>query len=333
MEQARHRADPTAEAEFSLSLAYLLLLQGRLKEAYAAVSGCLQAMNGRPWRTRPLALACLAEVLLAEGRRAEALELLTAPPAGFDIGAPSPEARRFFEQRGRSLLLANRVDAALSDFEVAKRWADLEGVDNPGITGWRSGMVGCLLVKGKPEEALALAHENLALARAFGAPWLIGAALVETATASPLAARLALLSEAVEVLDGARAPLVLATALVELGTALRHDGRRTSEALEVLRRGADLASRCGAAELAQRAASALRSAGARPRRLAMTGPDALTPAERRVAGLAGAGRSNSEIATELHLARKTVEGHLARVYRKLEVRSREQLADHLTDGS
>lgn len=65
----------------------------------------------------------------------------------------------------------------------------------------------------------------------------------------------------------------------------------------------------------------------------MTGPDALTPAERHVAGLAGAGRSNSEIATELHLARKTVEGHLARVYRKLEVRSREQLADHLTDGS
>jgi DNA-binding CsgD family transcriptional regulator len=65
----------------------------------------------------------------------------------------------------------------------------------------------------------------------------------------------------------------------------------------------------------------------------MTGPEALTPAERRVAELAGAGHSNSEIATKLHLARKTVEGHLARVYRKLEVRSRDQLAEHLTDGA
>ena len=64
----------------------------------------------------------------------------------------------------------------------------------------------------------------------------------------------------------------------------------------------------------------------------MTGPHALTPAEWRVAEQAAAGRSNSEIASQLHLARKTVEGHLARAYRKLEVRSREQLADHLTDG-
>ena len=333
LEQARHLPDPTAEAEFSLSLAYLLLVQGRLKEAHAAVSSCLQAMDGRPWRTRPLALACLSEVLLAEGHKAEALEVLTVPPTGLDVNTPSPEARRFHEQRGRSLLLAGRLDAALSEFELAKRWADLEGMDNPGTTGWRSGMAACLLAKGRPEDALVLAQENLGLARAFGARWLIGAALVETATASPPAARLALLREAVGILEEVRAPLVRAGALVELGTVLRRDGRRTSEALEVLRRGADLASRCGAAELAERAASALRSAGARPRRLAMTGPEALTPAERRVAELAGAGHSNSEIATKLHLARKTVEGHLARVYRKLEVRSRDQLAEHLTDGA
>ena len=333
LEQAHQLADPTAGAEFSLSLAYLLLAEGRLKEAYDAVSDGLRAMDGRPWLTRPLALACLGEVLMAQGRRGEALELLTAPPGSFESVTPSPEGRRFLEQRGQSLLLANQVDAALADFELAKRWAELEGADNPGATAWRSGMVGCLLAKGSPEDALLLAQENVGLARVFGAPWLIGATLVEAAIASPAAARPALLKEAVEVLDGAQAPVVLAGALVQLGTELQRDGRCRSEALATLRRGADLASRCGAAELAGRAASALRSAGARPRRLAIIGPAALTPAERRVAELAGAGRSNSEIASQLHLARKTVEGHLARVYRKLEVRSREQLTDQLTNGT
>ncbi len=331
LEQAHKAANPTAEAEFSLSLAYLLLAEGRLKEAHAAVSGCLRTMGGLPWLTRPLALACLGEVLLAQGRRGEALELLSAPPGGSETATPTPEGRRFLEQRGRSRLAANQVDAALSDFELAKRWAELEGADNPGATGWRSGMAACLLAKGEAEEALVLAQENVGLARAFGAPWLVGATLVDAAVASPPGARLALLREAVEVLGGAGAPLTLAGALVELGTELLRDNRCPPEALDVLRRGADLASRCGAAELAERAAAALRSAGARPRRLAMTGPHALTPAEWRVAEQAAAGRSNSEIASQLHLARKTVEGHLARAYRKLEVRSREQLADHLTD--
>jgi DNA-binding CsgD family transcriptional regulator len=64
--------------------------------------------------------------------------------------------------------------------------------------------------------------------------------------------------------------------------------------------------------------------------LALTGPDALTPAERRVAALAAGGQSNSEIASQLFLAKKTVEGHLARVYRKLGVPSRQELAEHLT---
>jgi DNA-binding CsgD family transcriptional regulator len=297
-------------------------------------------MDGRPWLTRPLALACLGEVLLAEGRKGEALDLLTAPHGGPQTGVPTPEGRRFLEQRGRSLLLSGRVDAALSDFELARRGAELEGTDNPSATSWRSGMVACLLAKGRTGEALLLARENLELARAFGAPWLVGATLVEAATASPAAARPALLRQAVEVLDGARASVVLAGALVELGTELLqaellqaelpHDRHSRSEAVDVLRRAADLASRCGAAELAERAASALRSAGARPRRLALTGPDALTPAERRVAALAAGGQSNSEIASQLFLAKKTVEGHLARVYRKLGVPSRQELAEHLT---
>ena len=52
----------------------------------------------------------------------------------------------------------------------------------------------------------------------------------------------------------------------------------------------------------------------------------LTPTEQRVAELAALGRRNEEVAAELGLCAKTVEGHLTRVYRKLGVRSRTELA-------
>jgi len=59
-----------------------------------------------------------------------------------------------------------------------------------------------------------------------------------------------------------------------------------------------------------------------PRREPLTGPDTLTAAERRVADAAAAGGSNREIAGRLFLSPKTVEMHLGRVYRKLDIRSR-----------
>ena len=68
-----------------------------------------------------------------------------------------------------------------------------------------------------------------------------------------------------------------------------------------------------------------------PAILLRSGVDALTPSELRVAQLAAAGRSNREIAQTLFVTRKTVETHLAGVYRKLGVNAREQLADKLQD--
>ena len=301
------------------------MLQGRLGEAEAQAGLGLRAMDGRPWKTRPLAWACLAEALSSQGRTSEAHDLLAENFDDLDLCSPSLEARQLLEQRGRVLLLSERADEALCDFELAQRWAEQDGVDNPGATSWRSGMAACLVAQGRPDEALRIANDNLELASAFGAPWLVGATLVDAAAASPVVARVAHLREAVGVLESAGAPLVLANALVELGSELRRDGARAPEAIDALSRGADLAFRCGAAGLVGRAATALRAAGARPRRLALTGLESLTPAERRVAAMASAGNTNAEIAAKLFLAEKTVEGHLASVYRKLGVRSRRQL--------
>ena len=69
----------------------------------------------------------------------------------------------------------------------------------------------------------------------------------------------------------------------------------------------------------------LLAAGARPRRRALTGLEALTASERRVAELAAAGMSNSEIAQALFVTLNTVEGHLRHAYQKLSISSRGQL--------
>jgi DNA-binding CsgD family transcriptional regulator len=93
-----------------------------------------------------------------------------------------------------------------------------------------------------------------------------------------------------------------------------------------LREGLDSAVRCGAEVLAQRARDELLATGAQLRRERLTGPDSLTPSERRVAQLAAQGRSNPEIAQALFLTRRTVETHLTHAYLKLGISSRDALA-------
>jgi DNA-binding CsgD family transcriptional regulator len=70
--------------------------------------------------------------------------------------------------------------------------------------------------------------------------------------------------------------------------------------------------------------------GGRPRRPALTGRDALTPTEARVANMAAEGQSTPEIAQALFVTPKTVETHLAHAYRKLDIHTRSELADALS---
>jgi DNA-binding CsgD family transcriptional regulator len=130
--------------------------------------------------------------------------------------------------------------------------------------------------------------------------------------------------EAVRVLEGSQTALRRARASVELGSALRRAGKRR-DAREPLREGLDLAHRCGARALAERAREELVAAGGRPRRRATTGVDAMTPRERQVAGLAAQGMSNREIAEALFVTLKTVEWHLSHAYEKVGVQSRREL--------
>jgi DNA-binding CsgD family transcriptional regulator len=125
-------------------------------------------------------------------------------------------------------------------------------------------------------------------------------------------------------LTGSPALLTRAEALVGLGRALRQAGA-WRQARDPLRQGLDLARGLGARPRVQTAREELVAAGARPRRARLSGPASLTPAQRRVADLAAAGRTNAGIGAELSVDRKTVESHLAQVYRKLGITGRREL--------
>ena len=148
------------------------------------------------------------------------------------------------------------------------------------------------------------------------------------ALCGPAEERAAGLAAAVASLDGTPWRLELARARCDLGAELRRAGSRR-EARAQLEAAMGLAHACGATPLAERAADELRASGARPRRRAITGMDALTPSEERVARLAAAGRTNRDIAQELFITLATVETHLTRSYRKLGVPGREELAGAL----
>ena len=164
-------------------------------------------------------------------------------------------------------------------------------------------------------------------------PRAIGHALRCAGRLAPRSRSIDLLHEAVDALERSPARLELAGAQVELGAALRRDGQRTA-ARAPLRSGLQLADASGAATLAETARrEELRGAtGARPRRAAWTGADALTPTERRVAQLAAEGLTNTQIAQALFVTPKTIQTHLAHTYRKLGIGSRRELSTALTDG-
>lgn len=126
-------------------------------------------------------------------------------------------------------------------------------------------------------------------------------------------------------LEPTPARLEHARALVDLGGALRRSNQR-STARDELARGQELAHHCGADALVDRAREELVAAGARPRRVALHGAQALTPSERRVAELVVDGLSNRDVAQALFVTTKTVETHLGSVYRKLAAGGRAELA-------
>jgi DNA-binding CsgD family transcriptional regulator len=264
----------------------------------------------------------LGEVLVERAALEEADALLSAYPIAAERAATYGEVLVLYA-RSCLRLAQGRLEEALADALATIPSAFEEW--NPATAQWRSNAAVALAGLGRRAEARELAESDLRLARAFGAPHAISRALRAVARSEEDAGKaVSLLEEAIETVESTAARLELTHAVVELGEVLRRAGKRRV-AIDQLRRGLDLAHRCGATALAARARSGLVTAGARPRRELIRGVDALTTSERRVAELAARGMTNRDIAQALFVTARTVEGHLTHAYQKLGIASRQEL--------
>lgn len=230
--------------------------------------------------------------------------------------------------RGRLRSRQNRTREALADLHTCGATLVAAGYLNPAFAHWRGEAALAHLALGETAQATDLASENLRLARSFGAPDSTSYALRTCGIIAGGSTGLELLEEAVSVLDQTTAELERAGALVDLGAALRRAGY-LKQSQDPLREGIDAAIRCHADALAARAAEEMRAAGLRPRRRPLTGRDALTTSELRVAKLAADGATNRQIAQGLFISRRTVEIHLTSTYRKLQINGRDELRQAL----
>jgi DNA-binding CsgD family transcriptional regulator/tetratricopeptide (TPR) repeat protein len=328
--EAHRRGSTAAFAAAKVFRAQTFVFRGDLAEAEAEAREAFAA--GETWATSARfaghSLAFLADALMEQGRLDDAAAALAR--AGTDESFDSASVLYLPDSRARLRLLRGDLAGGLEEtLEAGRRFEELGG-RNPAFFAWRSQAALALLQLGKQEEAWPLASEELELARTWGAPRALGAALRVAGLVEGGQRGLAHLEEAVEVLEGSPAKLEHAKARTELGAALRRANRR-SEARDQLRHAVELATICGAVALAARAEAELLATGARPRRIALSGVDSLTPSERRVAQMAAQGHTNREVAQALFVSPKTVEVHLSSVYRKLEIRSRSQLPAALAE--
>ena len=230
--------------------------------------------------------------------------------------------------RGRVRIAAGQLEPGIADLLEADRRMAAAGWQLSVATDWVPTAARALVDCGRSGEALELAARELADAVSFGAPRRHGMALSLSGLLDPGEVGLAQLRDAVAILEATPARLELARALVNLGEGLRARGERPA-AREAIARGLDIAHRCGATALVERARAELVAAGARPRRTALSGPEALTPAEMRAARMAAAGLTTRQIAQALFVSTKTVEGQLTQCYAKLSIRGRRELAGAL----
>ena len=263
-------------------------------------------------------------VLLDRGRIDEAADVLRLLPA-VDAG---PGLREMHGMRARLRHLQGRHAEALEDVEAELALQAGRGwvVSNREPT--RMTQVRVLAALGRLDEAREIADAYVQVSQDRAVPGAEARARLVRAQLLIGDERLDELRSTAEL--AGRSPLLTARAeiLTELGSALRREGQRV-ECRDILREAREAAHRSGATALEERAHEELIVAGARPRRVALSGVSGLTAAELRVAELAAQGLRNREIAEALFVTLKTVEVHLGRVYGKLDVGGRSQLATAL----
>jgi DNA-binding CsgD family transcriptional regulator len=228
------------------------------------------------------------------------------------------------EALGQLELALGAPEAAVAQLEPRLAFARAEAVAEPGATRFTVDLIEALIELGRRDEAVDVLDWYEANARRLERASALANCLrcrgLIAAQAGELGAAVDAYTEAVSWHHRAEIPLDHGRTLLALGVGQRRAKRRR-EARATLEKALALFERIGAALWAERARGELRRISGR----APTS-GALTPAEERVAALVAGGKTNREVAAALFLSDRTVEGHLSRIFGKLGVRHRSELA-------
>jgi DNA-binding CsgD family transcriptional regulator len=239
--------------------------------------------------------------------------------------------------RIRCLAVLGFVDLSLDDpeaacgyLEPAGRLAIAAGCVDPGVLRFLPDEVEALTALGRAEQGGRLLDEFEARARALDRASALAAAgrcrARLLAHHGDLAGALASLERAMVQHERVPMPFERARTLLALGATLRR-ARQKAAPRAYLAEALDVFERLATPLWAEKARAELARVGGR----SPAGVD-LTPSERRMADLVAEGRANKEIAAALYVTPKTVETSLSRLYRKLGVHSRTELAHRLAQG-
>jgi len=354
-----------AAGDAGFSLAHILFWSCRFEDARSLLETMYEQWSERDERQAAYALWYLSLVEIREGRYLEAAELaerarrLSGQYARDEVEAPqslypltlaashrgeleraralAAETCRLVEHhRSRSSapaamfavveLWSGELEAAVGRFRAAEMVTDAPDLAEPSMCWWRAEQIEALLEAGFEDEAVDRLDAWEAAARRLQRDWVLAHTTrchgLVAAARGDVDEALVLLSDAVGRHDAVGDPFGRARALLALGVTRRR-ARQKRPARDAIESAEAAFEALGAAGWAQRARDELGAIGGRTR------SDGLTPAERRVADLVAAGRTNAEVASTLFLAERTVASHLTRVYSKLGVRSRTELARKL----
>ncbi|WP_079158232.1 LuxR family transcriptional regulator [Streptomyces caniscabiei] len=279
-------------------------------------------------------LTVLVAACTASGQYEEAVRLLDRPvPDGFFRSAYGLD---YLRARGQFLLAVGRPHLALSDFLAVGRHAERWEMSLRPQSTWRIDAAEAWLALGNVREAEQMLDAHACESGSDSAPT-AGLWLRVRAQLAQVCERPGLLTRAAEHAQASGNSWELARVLVDLAQAYK-DLDQSARADLTLRKARQLAEECGSVPLRERIAflgltdeyQVVRSRGGA---LQIPAPAAkLSDSERRVAVLAARGMTNREISGELFITVSTVEQHLTRVYKKLDITSRQELPLHIELG-
>ena len=316
-----------AGALFALPLAFNMragvhVFAGEFTEAASMVAQAESVIEVTGSSLAPYGALALA---VFRGQEAQAAQLIQT--ATDDVGRRG---------EGRALSLMDWADAVLCNslgrYEEALAAAQRASEDSLAVqfTGWALvELVEAAVRSGVPERAAGALQRLCGIARACGTDWALGAEARSRALVSDGEAAEHLYREAIDRFGRTRLRVDLARARLVYGEWLRRQ-RRRRDARDQLATAYQIFDSVGAAAFAERARIELRASGGQARERAVQAPDALTAQEALIARLAGDGASNAEIAAQLFISPATVAYHLRKVFTKLGVSSRSQLAPALS---